>query len=85
MTEIWIIATLWLGLALFASLLSHWLKIITAMSEITVGLIAQIIIGAFIGSANIGADEQWIKFRAATGAIMLTFLAGIEIDQKLFK
>jgi hypothetical protein len=37
MTEIWTQAALWLGLALLASLLSIWLRIATALSEIVVG------------------------------------------------
>jgi hypothetical protein len=34
MTEIWTLAALWLGLALLATLLSIWLRIATALSEI---------------------------------------------------
>ena len=85
MTEFWIIATLWLGLALIASLISSWLKLVTAMSEIVIGLIAQLIIGVLIGATVIGADESWVKFLASTGAIMLTFLAGAEVDPQLFR
>jgi glutathione-regulated potassium-efflux system ancillary protein KefC len=51
MTGVWALAALWLGLALIASLLSIWLRISTALSEIVVGTIAQLIIGAAIGSA----------------------------------
>ena len=40
MTEIYGLATLWLGLALVATLLSIWLRIATAMSEIIVGIVA---------------------------------------------
>ena len=49
MTSVWALAALWLGLALIASLLSIWLRISTALSEIVVGTIAQLIIGALIG------------------------------------
>jgi hypothetical protein len=42
MTEIWTLAALWLGLALVATLLSIWLRIATALSEIVVGTIAQL-------------------------------------------
>src|SRR5580704_16251187 len=50
MTGVWALAALWLGLALIASLLSIWFRISTALSEIVVGTIAQLIIGAAIGS-----------------------------------
>jgi glutathione-regulated potassium-efflux system ancillary protein KefC len=85
LTEIWALAALWLGLALAATLISIWLRIATALSEIVVGTIAQLIIGAMIGTAVIGADQDWIKFLSGTGAIVLTFLAGAELDPGVFR
>lgn len=85
MTEIWAQAALWLGLALIATLLSIRLKIATALSEIVVGTIAQLLIGALIGSAVLGTGETWIKFLSGTGAIVLTFLAGAERDPDVFR
>ncbi len=85
MTETWALATLWLGLALVATLLSIWLGIATALSEIVVGTVAQLIIGAAIGGAVLGTDQSWIKFLSGTGAILLTFLAGAELDPAVFK
>jgi len=49
MHEVWGMAALWLGLALLATLLSIWLRIATALSEIVVGTVAQLFIGAAIG------------------------------------
>jgi glutathione-regulated potassium-efflux system ancillary protein KefC len=85
MTSVWALAALWLGLALIASLLSIWFRISTALSEIVVGTIAQLIIGAAIGSAVLGTDESWVKFLSGIGAIVLTFLAGAELDPQVFK
>jgi glutathione-regulated potassium-efflux system ancillary protein KefC len=85
MTGVWALAALWLGLALIATLLSIWLRISTALSEIIVGTIAQLIIGAAIGGAVLGADESWIKFLSGAGAIILTFLAGAELDPAVFR
>lgn len=59
MTETWALAALWLGLAL----LSIWLRIATALSEIVVGTIAQLIIGAAVGTAALRA--KWKE----TGAV----------------
>lgn len=84
MTETWFLATLWLGLALLATLLSIWLRIATALSEIVVGTVAQLFIGALIGGAVLGANDPWIKFLSGTGAIILTFLAGAELDPEIF-
>lgn len=85
MTEIYGLAALWLGLALVATLLAIWLRVATALSEIIVGTIAQLIIGALIGTAVLGADQTWIKFLSGTGAIVLTFLAGAELDPVVFR
>ena len=85
MTEIWTLAALWFALALVATLASIWLRVATALSEILVGTIAQLIIGALVGTAALGADETWIKFLSGTGAIVLTFLAGAELDPEVFR
>jgi glutathione-regulated potassium-efflux system ancillary protein KefC len=85
MTAVWALAALWLGLALVASLLSIWLKISTALSEIVVGTIAQLVIGAVVGASLLGTDESWIKFLSGSGAIVVTFLAGAELDPVVFR
>ena len=85
MTDIYALAALWLGLALIATLLSIWLRIATALSEIVVGTVAQLLIGASVGAALLGTQEPWIKFLSGTGAILLTFLAGAELDPVIFR
>jgi Kef-type K+ transport system membrane component KefB len=85
MTAVWALASLWLGLALIASLLAIWLRISSALSEIVVGTIAQLIIGAAVGSSLLGTDESWIEFLSGIGAIVLTFLAGAELDPAVFR
>lgn len=84
MDNVWLLAALWLGLALIATLLSIWFKISTALSEIVVGTVAQLVIGAAMGSGALGAKAAWISFLAGTGAIVLTFLAGAELDPEVF-
>jgi glutathione-regulated potassium-efflux system ancillary protein KefC len=85
MEQVWLVAALWLVLALVATLLSIWFRIATALSEIVVGTVAQLIIGALIGTEALGAKSQWIAFLAGTGAIVLTFLAGAELDPGIFR
>jgi len=85
MTDVWALAALWLGLALVATLLSIWLRIATALSEIVVGTVAQLLIGVIVGRAILGTDEPWVKFLSGTGAIVLTFLAGAELDPVVFR
>jgi Kef-type K+ transport system membrane component KefB len=81
MTDTYSLAALWIGLALAAGLLSVWLRVATALSEIIIGTAA----GAVIGAAALGTDLPWIKFLAGAGAIILTFLAGAEIDPEAFR
>ena len=85
MEQVWFLAALWLGLALVATLLSIWFRISTALSEIVVGTVAQLIIGALVGAGAIGSSESWVTFLAGTGAIVLTFLAGAELDPSVFR
>ncbi len=67
-----LIAALWIGLALVASLVSIRLGISVALVEIAVGVAAGNLVGL--------ATTPWIDFLAAFGAILLTFLAGAEIE-----
>ena len=46
---------------------------------------AQLIIGAILGAAALGTDESWVRFLASTGAVVLTFLAGAELDPQVMK
>src|SRR3990172_1295325 len=81
MTETWALAALWVGLALAAALLSIYLRIANALGEIMVGIVA----GALIGASALGSDLEWIKFLSGAAAIVLTFLAGAELDPVVFR
>ena len=85
MGQVWFVAALWLLLALVAVLAANWLRISTALSEIVVGTVAQLVIGALVGGGALGAKAEWITFLAGTGAIVLTFLAGAELDPGVFR
>jgi glutathione-regulated potassium-efflux system ancillary protein KefC len=85
MGDTYLLAAVWLGLALVAALISIWLGIATALSEILVGIIAQLIIGTAFGAEALGAHTPWVQFLAGTGAIVLTFLAGAELDPEVFR
>jgi glutathione-regulated potassium-efflux system ancillary protein KefC len=85
MDRMWFVAALWLLLALVAVLAANWLRISTALSEIVVGTVAQLLIGALVGRNALGAKAEWITFLAGTGAIVLTFLAGAELDPAVFR
>ena len=85
MEQVWFIAALWFLLALVAVLFAGWFRIATALSEIVVGTVAQLIIGVAVGAEALGAKAPWITFLAGTGAVVLTFLAGAELDPAIFR
>jgi Kef-type K+ transport system membrane component KefB len=77
MAQVWLASAVWLGLALIASIISIRLTISVALIEIVVGAVAGNIIGLQI--------TEWVNFLAGFGAILLTFLAGAEIDPKIVR
>jgi len=85
MQNVWVLASLWVGLALIATLLAIWFKISTALTEIVVGTVAQLIVSAYVSQGGLAAKTEWITFLAGTGAIVLTFLAGAELDPAVFR
>src|SRR6266540_1343183 len=85
MDSVWFLAALWVGLALVATLCAIWFRVSTALSEIIVGTLAQLIVVVLFGGTGLGAQAPWIGFLAGTGAIVLTFLAGAEIDPTVFR
>ena len=85
MENMWVLAAVWVGLALIATLIAIWFKISTALTEIVVGTVAQLLIGVLFVHADLGGNTGWISFLAGTGAIVLTFLAGAELDPQIFR
>ncbi len=77
MDNLWPAAASWMALALVASLISIRIGLSVALVEIGVGVIG----GNFLGLHT----APWIDFLASFGSILLTFLAGAEIDPDSFK
>jgi Kef-type K+ transport system membrane component KefB len=71
-SNVWLIASAWMALALVASLISIRVGISVALIEILVGIVA----GNFLDVHT----TPWIDFLATFGSGLLTFLAGAEID-----
>jgi Kef-type K+ transport system membrane component KefB len=72
MDNIWLVSALWISLALAASLISIRTAISVALIEIMIGAVAGNAIGLPL--------TPWINYLAAFGAVLLTFLAGTEVD-----
>lgn len=77
MDNVWFQSALWMALALLAALGSLYITISAALFEI--------VVGAFAGN-TIGLPlTPWINYIASFGAIVLTFLAGTDIDPHVVK
>jgi Kef-type K+ transport system membrane component KefB len=85
MEPIFFTATLWLALAVLSALIASFLRISIALVEICVGVGAAAALGSFGVGDVLSADSQWIRFLAASGAVLLTFLAGAELDPDVMK
>jgi Kef-type K+ transport system membrane component KefB len=72
MDNVWLSSALWVGLALIASVTQRWIAVSIALIEIIVGAIAGNLVDLTL--------TPWLNYLAGFGAILLTFLAGAEID-----
>ncbi len=72
MDNVWLISALWIGLALVSALISIRIGISVALIEI--------VVGSFGGNLLGITPTDWITYLASLGAILLTFLAGTELD-----
>lgn len=77
MESLWHIAAIWIGMALLATLISVRIGISVALVEICVGIAG----GNLLGLHSVA----WIDFLAAVGCVLLTFLAGAEIDLEVVR
>lgn len=80
MEPIFLTATLWLALAVVSALLASSLRLSIALVEICVGVGAAATTGWFGLGDVLAANSEWVRFLAASGAVVLTFLAGAELD-----
>jgi Kef-type K+ transport system membrane component KefB len=77
MENVWFASAVWIGLALLAAVMQNWVAVSIALIEIIIGAIAGNLIDLTL--------TPWINYLAAFGAILLTFLAGAEIDVEVIK
>jgi len=85
MLEMFTIATIWLALAVGSTILANRLKISMALMEICVGAAAGYAAARFFDPDILRPNAEWMKFIAGSGAVLLTFLAGAELDPASMK
>jgi Sodium/hydrogen exchanger family. len=77
----WGVAAIWLGLAVLAALISVGLRLSVALTGILVGVAA----GALLGKDLLQTNASWVAFLAGVGSVLLTFLAGAELDPETLR
>jgi Kef-type K+ transport system membrane component KefB len=75
--QLWGNAVIWFGLALVASVISWRVGVAVALVELVVGIAA--------GNTIHPEVTPWVSFLASTGALVLTFLAGAELESRVVK
>jgi len=85
MEHIYTVAALWLGLAVIASVLAYHLRISIALVEICLGVCVAAIATRFGKFDMLGVESEWLRFLAGAGAVLLTFLAGAELEPKVLR
>jgi len=85
MEPIFITASLWLALAVVSALIASSLGLSIALVEICVGVGAAAATGWFGLGDVLAANSEWVRFLAASGAVVLTFLAGAELDPDVIR
>jgi glutathione-regulated potassium-efflux system ancillary protein KefC len=85
MESIFLTATLWLALAVVSALIASFLRLSIALVEICVGVAAAAATGFFGLGDVLAANSEWVRFLAASGAVVLTFLAGAELDPDIVR
>lgn len=85
MESIFLTATLWLALAVVSAFIASALRLSIALVEICVGVVAAAVAGWFGLGDVLSANSEWVRFLAASGAVVLTFLAGAELDPDIVR
>lgn len=85
MEPVFITVSLWLALAVVSALIASSLGLSIALVEICVGVGAAAATGWFGLGDVLAANSEWVRFLAAAGAVLLTFLAGAELDPDVIK
>jgi len=85
MEQFFTIAAIWLSLAVLSSVIAYHLRISIALIEICVG-VAAAAVASYLGMFEaLGSNQEWLRFLASSGAVLLTFLAGAELEPEVIR
>jgi Kef-type K+ transport system membrane component KefB len=83
--QIFTVAALWLGLAVLSAVVAYHLRVSVALVEICVGVIAAAVAASLGRIEELGANQEWLRMLASLGAVLLTFLAGAELEPDVLR
>jgi glutathione-regulated potassium-efflux system ancillary protein KefC len=85
MEQLFTTAALWLALAIVSALIASALRLSIALVEICVGVaVGGVTVWMHAGDV-LALNADWVRFLASVGAVVLTFLAGAELDPEVLK
>ncbi len=85
MEKIYLVAAFWFFAAVLSTILANRLKISIALMEIMVGAVAGFAAFQLGYFDNLSLNADWMKFCTGVGAVLLTFLAGAELNPDAMK
>jgi Kef-type K+ transport system membrane component KefB len=85
MEAIYLLAALWFFAAVLSTILANRLKISIALMEIIVGSLVGYAASELHLADSLALHADWMKFCTGLGAILLTFLAGAELNPDAMK
>lgn len=79
------IAALWLAMAVLSAIIAYHARMSIALVEIMVGVVAAAAAEHYGGPKELGSNLEWLRFLASSGAVLLTFLAGAELEASVIR
>jgi glutathione-regulated potassium-efflux system ancillary protein KefC len=85
MDTIYFLAAFWFLAAVLSTIIANRLKISMALMEIIIGAIIGFVAYKIKFTDKLALNDDWLKFLAGVGAILLTFLSGAELNPDAMK
>src|SRR5208283_2727577 len=85
MDSIYLLAAFWFFAAVLSTILANRLKISIALMEIIIGATVGYVAFNLNLTDKLSLNADWLKFCTGVGAILLTFLAGAELNPDVMK
>ncbi len=85
MEPIFFIGSIYLLISVVAAVIAYHLDVSIALVEICLGIAAAAVADRFFGAGALAGNQPWLQFLASAGAVLLTFLAGAELDPAVMR